>query len=286
MNNPFLFPLKKTVFFLLVSGIIFTFILLPSAVKAEHKGQIQILLLGDSTTEGSIPRRIKPKGPHLEKVLEQLLAAEEELPPCHVINSSLSGEYIRRLFDSGRYDRDVAKLPGLDYIFIRYGLNDRARRDNFRVNFPKDFHELLARLQQDHPKALLVPMTVIPFSGKEASKEINDLVFAVARDEKLDVFDIYPRYSAELKKGANMLNYRRYPLAKVPAKYHELVKPFVIGSSVVVMANELDPILGHLPGWAGDRHPNLAGYNVIADETARYLAEKLRKEKPGKKKTR
>ncbi len=45
------------------------------------------------------------------------------------------------------------------------------------------------------------------------------------------------------------------------------------------MANELDPILGHLLGWYGDRHPNLAGYNVIADETAKYLAKLLRENK-------
>jgi lysophospholipase L1-like esterase len=260
-------------------GIILTVILSPSSANAEHNGKLQILLLGDSTTEGSVPRRLKPKGPHLETVLEQLLAAAGDLPACHVINSSLSGEYIRRLFDSGRYDRDAAKLPGLDYIFIRYGLNDRARRKDFTVNFVKDFHELLARLRKDHPNARLIPMTVIPFADEAASKTINDLVRQVAQKEKLAVFDIYPRYAAELKKGPNMLNYRRYPLAKVPEKFHGLVKPFVNGSSVVVMANELDPILGHLPGWYADRHPNLAGYNVIADETAKYLAKLLREKK-------
>lgn len=248
----------------------------PVTVHAEHEGKVQILLLGDSTTEGSIPRLIKPKGPHLEQVLEQLLAAEGDLPACDVINSSLSGEYIKRLFDSGRYGRDAAKLPGLDYIFIRYGLNDRARRENFTENFPKDFHQLLARLREDHPNALLIPMTVIPFANEADSKTINDLVFDVAKKENLEVFDIYPRYAEELKKGQNMLNYRRYPLAKVPEKYHALVKPFVRNGSVVVMANELDPILGDLPGWYGDRHPNLAGYNVIADETAAYMAKLLR----------
>ncbi|MCA9007566.1 MAG: SGNH/GDSL hydrolase family protein, partial [Planctomycetaceae bacterium] len=217
---------------------------------------------------------------HLESVIEQLLAAEGDLPACHVVNSSLSGEYIKRLFDSGRYDRDAAKLPGLDYIFIRYGLNDRARRENFTENFPKDFHQLLARLREDHPHAVLIPMTVIPFANEEGSKAINDLVFEVAKKENLEVFDIYPRYAEELKKGENMLNYRRYPLAKVPEKYHELVKPFVQKGSVVVMANELDPILGDLPGWYSDRHPNLAGYNVIADETAEYMAKLLRAKQP------
>ena len=259
-----------------------TVIVLAGPATAEHEGKVQILLLGDSTTEGSIPRLMKPAGPHLETVLEQLLAAEADLPPCHVINSSLSGEYIRRLFDSGRYDRDAAKLPGVDYIFIRYGLNDRARGDEFTTAFPKHFHELIHRLRIDHPSAQLIPMTVIPFANEEVSQDINDLVRQVAEKEKINVFDIYPRYAAELKKGHNMLNYRRYPLAKVPAKFHALVQPFVRGSSVLIMANELDPILGNLPGWYGDRHPNLAGYNVIADETAKYLAKLLREKKAKK----
>ena len=30
-----------------------------------------------------------------------------------------------------------------------------------------------------------------------------------------------------------------------------------------------------LPGWYGDRHPNLAGYNIIAVETAKYLGPLL-----------
>ncbi|HBN77812.1 MAG TPA: SGNH/GDSL hydrolase family protein [Planctomycetaceae bacterium] len=279
MNNQFAIVLKYFLATNLAIGVLLAILTTPSSVHAEHAGKQQILLLGDSTTEGSVPRRLKPEGPHLEKVLEQLLAAEGDLPPCQVINSSLSGEYIRRLLDSGRYDRDAAKLPGLDFIFIRYGLNDRARREEFSENFTKDFHELLARLKEDHPNALLVPMTVIPYANEEASKEINDLVRQAARKENLEVFDIYPRYADELKKGFNMLNYRRYPLEKIPKQYHELVEPFVKGPSVEIMSNELDPILGHLEGWYADRHPNLAGYNVIADETAKYLSKRLRENK-------
>jgi hypothetical protein len=81
-----------------------------------------------------------------------------------------------------------------------------------------------------------------------------------------------------------MLNYRRYPLEKIPENRREFVKPFVVGGkspSVEVMDNQLDAHFGHLPGWFGDRHPNLAGYHVIGDETAKYLAplmrEKLKK---------
>ncbi len=249
---------------------------------AEHEGKVQILLLGDSTTEGSIPRIMKPQGPHLEKVIEQLLAAEGDLPPTHVIQSGVSGEYIRRLIDSGRYDKAAAKLPGLDYIFVRYGINDRARVKDFEEEFPKHFHELIGLLRHDHPQALIIPTTNIPFSGPEATTLMNDLVRQVAAKENLEVFDLNPRYAAALKKGMNMLNYRRYPLAKVPEKYHELVQPFVHRTSVLVMSNELDGILGHLPSWFSDRHPNLAGYNVIADETAKYLAPMIRQKFPRK----
>ncbi|MCX6906558.1 MAG: SGNH/GDSL hydrolase family protein [Verrucomicrobia bacterium] len=278
----------------------------PIASRGEHDGKLQILILGDSTAECSIPRKLVPEGPHLEDVIRQLLAAEGDLPPCNVINVALSGEFIHRLLDTGRYDKVASKLPGLDYILVRYGLNDVARRENFDVNFPQDFHKLIARLRKDHPAATIIPMTVIPMAfnpktevgqtgmsvsqstsvfglkaeGEDtASKRINDLVRRVAEEEKLPLFDIYPRYYEELKKGPNMLNYRRFPLAKIPEKYREFVKPFVANEKepkVVVMDNRLDAHFGNLPGWYGDRHPNLAGYHVIGDETAKFLAPMIR----------
>ncbi|MBI1348509.1 SGNH/GDSL hydrolase family protein [bacterium] len=255
----------------------------PCGVQAEHEGKIQVLLLGDSTTEGSIPRLLKPAGPHLEQVIEQLLAAEGDLPPVHVINTGLSGEYIQRLVETGRYDKVAANLPGIDYVFIRYGLNDRGRRDDFPRNFPADFSQLIARLREDHPQAKIIPMTVIPYFDEAGSAEVNALIQQVAEKEQLPLFDIYPAYAEALKiQGANCLNYRRYPVEKVPAQYQAFVKPYVMSERVVVMDNELDGVLGHLPGWYSDRHPNLAGYNVIAVETAKYLTKELRQ--PGESK--
>jgi lysophospholipase L1-like esterase len=251
----------------------------PITSHAEHDGKIQILLLGDSTTEAKIPKMLAPKEPQLEDVIRILLAAEGDLPPANVINLGLSGEFIRRLIDTGRYDKEATKLPGLDYIFVRYGLNDHAKREAFETNFPKDFHELLAKLRSDHPQAMLIPMTVIPFSDEPASAQINGLVRQVAGEEKLALFDIYPRYAAELKRGPDMLNYRRFPLAKIPEKLRDLAKPYVTEGkdpSVVVLDNRLDAHFGNLPGWFGDRHPNLAGYHVIADETVKFLAPIMR----------
>jgi lysophospholipase L1-like esterase len=254
-------------------------ILMTATVSAEHEGKVQILLLGDSTTEGSVPRRHVPEGPHLEDVIRQLLAEEKDLPPANVINLGLSGEYIRRLLDSGRYEKEASKLPGIDFVLIRYGLNDNSYRENLAENFPKDYHELIEHLKADHPAATIIVMTVIPYGNEETCVRLNQLNAQVATAEGLTLFDIYPRYLAELKQGPNMLNYRRFPLEKIPENRREFVKPFVVPGAkptVEVLDNRLDAHFGDLPGWFGDRHPNLAGYHVIGDETAKFLAPLIR----------
>lgn len=270
--------LLVTIFSLFIGG---------SSVKAEQEGKVQILLLGDSTTEGSVPRRHVPEGPHLEDVIRLLLAEEKDLPPTNVINLGLSGEYIRRLLDSGRYEKEASKLPGIDYVLIRYGLNDNAYRENLEENFPKDYYELIERIKVDHPQATIIVMTVIPYGSEEMCLRLNKLNEQVAKAEELTLFDIYPRYAEELKRGPDMLNYRRFPLDKIPENRREFVKSFIVpgaNPTVEVLDNRLDAHFGHLPGWFGDRHPNLAGYHVIGDETARFLAPLIReKHVAGKK---
>lgn len=249
------------------------------AQPALSAKKVQVLLLGDSTCIGSVCRMVAPKADHLENVIEKLLAAEKELPPAAVLNQGRDGEMIESLLGSGRYAREIAPLKDLDYIFIRYGINDRGRRQDFAVNFPKDYRKLLDLLAKDHPKAKAIPTTIIPYMGEQRDKEVNDIVRAVAAERKLPLFDLHARYAAELKHGVNMLNYRRFAMDMVPAKYRTVAAPFNLGGSVVVMDNTLDAHLGNLPGWYGDRHPNLAGYHVIGDETARYLAPLLRNRK-------
>lgn len=243
------------------------------------KKRLQILLLGDSTTEAGIPKKLAPGEPQFEDTLRILLAAQPGLPPADVYNEGVSGEYIRRLLDT-RYDKAVKTKPQADYIFIRYGLNDRAKVKDFPAQFPKDFRELLARLRQDHPRAMLIPMTCIPYAPDNLHDDINALIKQIAAEEKLTLFDIAPRYLAELKKNPDGLNYRRYALAKIPENLRPFATPYLqpgTDPQVVVLDNRLDGIFGHLPGWAGDRHPTLAGYNIIADETAKWLAPVIRK---------
>ena len=261
------------------------FALTFATARAEHEGKIQILLLGDSSTEAGVPKWVAKKELQFEEVIRLLLAGESDLPPTNVINFGQGGDYIRKLLDTGRYEKLASKLPGLDYIFIRYGLNDLAYLKSFETDFPKDFHELLAKLHADHPQAMLFPMTVIPFNDEKSIVKINNLIRAVATEEKLTLFDIHPRYAAELKRGPDMLNYRRYPLSKIPENLREIAKPYVMPEKnpvVIVLDNRLDAIFGHLPGWFADRHPNSAGYNVIADETAKFLAPVIRERRAKK----
>ncbi len=246
-----------------------------SAAEGRRRicASVRVLLLGDSTCIGSVCRTVAPHADHLEQVIEKLLAAEKDLPPVTVLNQGRDGEYIRGLLKSGRYDREISPLKNLDFVLIRYGPNDRARLKNFPKEFPVDLRELLDRLRKDHPRASLVLVTMLPFYGKKGDNEVNDIVRAVASERKLPVCDIHKRYAAELKFGANMLNYRRFPLEKIPEQYHALVKNFVQpDGKVVVLDNSLDAHLRDVPGWFGDRHPNLAGYHVIGDETAKFLA--------------
>lgn len=262
---------------LLWIGLIGTNAVSRNAAYGEHEGRLQVLLLGDSTTIGSVCRQTNPDGPHLEDVIRLKLATNPDLPPTNVINQGRDGEFIHGLLESGRYEKEISKLPGIDFVFIRYGLNDRARRDNFPQNFPLDFQRLITRLRQDFPTAVLFPTTIIPYISAEKDEEINTLIRAVAASEKLTLFDVYSRYQAELSHGVNMLNYRRYAVDKIPAADRDWVKPFVRGGSVVVMDNRLDAHFRDLPGWFSDRHPNLAGYHVIGDETAKFLAPRLKK---------
>ena len=122
-------------------------------------------------------------------------------------------------------------------------------------------------------------MTAIPYSTINNHAEVNALITRIAAEEKLPLFDIAPRYLAELEKGSDMLNYRRYALSKVPESLRPLATPYVqpgADPQIVVLDNRLDAFFGHLPGWFGDRHPTLAGYNVIASETAKWLTPMIR----------
>ena len=81
-----------------------------------------------------------------------------------------------------------------------------------------------------------------------------------------------------------MLNDRRIALSNIPENLRSMAKPYVkaLGTelNVLFQDNRLDAHLGHIPGWYSDWHPNLGGYQVIASETAKFLAPLIRARLP------
>src|SRR6516164_7860060 len=117
----------------------------PVRAESAKTAPVRILLLGDSTVIGSVCRREAPRADHLEDVIRKLLAAERDLPPVEVINQGRDGEYIHGLL-TGRYDKEIAKLPRVDFVLVRFGINDSGRRKDFSSNFPDDYRKLIKRL--------------------------------------------------------------------------------------------------------------------------------------------
>ena len=257
--------------------LLFLAVAVPSA-RADHEGKLQILLMGDSTCIGSICRKTDPDAHQLEHVIRDLLKWDNDIPATNVINQGRDGEFIHGLLTSGRYERDIKPLPGIDYVLIRYGLNDIRKREDFPKNFPQDIRDLLARLREDHPQAHLILMTTMPYFRNEQDQAINEIVSSVAESEDVPLLDIYPRFAAELEaSGPNSLSYRRLPLSQIPQKFHILLRQAIYGDQVIVMDNRYDAQLKEVPGWFRDRHPNLAGYHVIGDEMAKFLAPLIKK---------
>lgn len=63
---------------------------------AIERDTLTVLLIGDSTTKGATPRRVKPDGIHLEEMIEQLAALEPSIPAIKVINSSRGAKRLSR----------------------------------------------------------------------------------------------------------------------------------------------------------------------------------------------
>ncbi|SNR54365.1 Lysophospholipase L1 [Lutibacter agarilyticus] len=243
-------------------------------VKTKEK--VRILLIGDSTTIGG-------KGV-FETTIEEIINKDLETPSVEVINSAKGGETAFSVVESGRYDNDIKPLDNIDYIFVRYGINDSFKRKPVEENFPEDYKKLISKLRSDFPSAKIILTTIIPFfKNEDDSIIINNMVKQLAEEEKLELFDVYPVYKQALEiHGENSMNVRFFPLSDIPEVYKEVALPY---SSYVewketdmvrVLTTELDPVFGNLEGWYNDGHPNPMGYRLLALETVKYLLPKLK----------
>ncbi|MFI3240434.1 MAG: SGNH/GDSL hydrolase family protein [Bacteroidales bacterium] len=274
-------------------GVCFLLLTFTSSYANDDE-KLLILLIGDSTTEGLTPRNSQPEGPHLEQIVANLLACEDGVPAAEVINLGKGGETAASIFNTNRYAEEVAPYieRDVDYIFVRYGINDWYRLgqdvDSISRQFPKDLRYLFERIAVDFPEAELVPMTVIPYMPERNTEIINNLIKSVVSEKQLPLFDIFePYYKFNQEQGVNSLTVREMDLDKIPAKYHSMLESRIVHytwgnkiySKVVSDDNELDALLGEYEGWYSDRHPNLAGYNLIGKYTVEYILNDLSSKK-------
>jgi lysophospholipase L1-like esterase len=249
-----------------------------SAASQSNKSKVRVLLIGDSTVLGSVPRLLLPQADHLEDVLRKLLAAQRDLPPVEVINKGEDGDTIQRLL-GGRYERDLGKLLGgpLDFIFIRFGINDRFYLTDWPREFPESYRKLIAQIRRDQPRAIVTLETIIPYCDEGTTAEVNAMIRSLADEAGLPVLDTHAKFAAEMKHGPNMLVYRQSALSAIPSQYRGLIPPGnVFDGAVFIHDHSLDVHLRDIPNWFADRHPNLPGYHVIASALADYLAPLLR----------
>ncbi|MDO6737027.1 SGNH/GDSL hydrolase family protein [Wenyingzhuangia sp. 2_MG-2023] len=261
------------------------FLLILFVISMGYSQQkTKILLVGDSTTIGNMPRQVKPEGPHLEQMIAQL-AVVEGLPELEVVNAGKGGETAKRLLGSKHYEQKIATVKDVDIIFLRMGINDWFKCKDFKKEFPVQMKALIHQLHKDHPKAVLYLATITSFMPPEECIQVNNQIYNIAKDQKLEVLDIFTPYNNYLiVNGTNSLNVRQCYLDKIPEKYHAWLKPYTYyrkgwGSKpdgYVVKVNDmsLDPIFGNIKGWYYDRHPNSTGYNLIAYETVQFLKKK------------
>jgi lysophospholipase L1-like esterase len=218
---------------------------------------IQIVMLGDCTLATSYLPTHLTNETRLAEALERHFPGE-----CFSItNEGLDGEAVSGFLR--RYERTMARYPRVDYLLIRYGVNDR-RRDGVE-GFRTTLRTLVDRLRSDYPSARLVLETGMfvdypahyAWDRNARVQPIYDVVRELGANYNLPVVDIYERMKAETEAGNWDLRVRGYG---------------VVDDHIPVLGSSQDHLYGDDVYWFTNIHPNPAGIAVIADEEARVMA--------------
>src|SRR5689334_2041521 len=113
------------------------------ATLNRARTSVRILLLGDSTTIGTICRVADARSLGLEDRIAERLLESTSWPRVTVFNLGKDGDSLEQLLRSGRYDREVVPLGHIDYAVVRYGINDVVERDGFPMRFRDNYATLL-----------------------------------------------------------------------------------------------------------------------------------------------
>ncbi|MBA3945747.1 MAG: hypothetical protein H0X37_14410 [Herpetosiphonaceae bacterium] len=217
---------------------------------------IHLLLIGDCTLATSyLPDHLRN-----EVLLAERLRRAYPHDHIMITNEGLDGESIAGFLQ--RYDRTIARHPLPDYVFVRYGVNDR--RDYGIDQFRALLLQLIQQLQHDLPalRILLETGMFVDYPAHYAwdrnrvLQPLYDVIREVAAQHDLPLVDLYDRMLQETARGNWDLRVRGYGS----------VEP-----NDVVLGAGRDELYSDDIHWFTNIHPNPRGMRVIASEEVRVL---------------
>ena len=175
-----------------------------------------IVALGDSITDGNRPKLGQLHG-WPEQLQRRLLASLKRHAPA-VLNAGIGGN---RVISTSwgkaavaRFDRDVARIPGVSHVILLEGINDIGNGGSsalFGKNPPLDVQDLIAGYKQIIARAHAVGIKVVmgtltPFKGatsfnpeREAQRQtVNTWVRSAGIADGIIDFDVAVRDPADL----------------------------------------------------------------------------------------
>ncbi|MDP9310926.1 MAG: GDSL-type esterase/lipase family protein [Chloroflexota bacterium] len=219
---------------------------------------VHLIMIGDCTLATSyLPPRLKN-----EQVLATLLRQRYPQDECVVTNEGLDGETVAQFLK--RYERTFRRNAAPDYVFVRYGVNDRKAHgvDGFRTYL----NQLCHQLRTDFPNVRLLLETGMyvdypahyEFDRNPVLQPIYEVIRELGQRDGYPVVDVYERMRQETAQGNWDLRVRGYG---------------VVDEEIPVLGAGQDHLHAGDVRWWTNIHPNPLGIAVIADEEARVLQQ-------------
>lgn len=200
-----------------------------------------VAIFGDSTDMTNyLPADLR-LGRRLELLLRDRFADRR----VDVVDLAEGGEYLKRLIESGRLDRELRALPRCDIAMIRYGLNDAGQKIE-PADFGRHLRGACETIRARFPKARLVLSTTIP--ADVGAYDAETVAAAAALRLPLIRLDTYLRR----RSAAGESDWHHQPGSRIGR--HRETNP----------ADNPD-------GLKGDKHPNALGAQMIAEHYFEHL---------------
>jgi len=214
----------------------------------EEKPDVLVGILGDSI---SVMAYVPDEHTYWYR-LEELLRDRFPENRVQVRCIAESGEHSKRLLESGRLERELATLPRGDFMVINYGHNDAGKRIPI-PDFQNQMKQICDRVLEKFPECEILLATQVPRIREPYEKAVREM----AAERKYPLVDL----NAFLKREASRGNYN----------WHRGRK------SLIGLRAERNPP-DDPTGLKGNKHPNVYGGQLMAEETFRVLAPLVAKE--------